>query len=256
MFDCSFDDDGLYTLLNACPPIQKKIIKPLEPLSAFKGEDKAGDWVLEVVTDRFLSGQANFYGFKLDICSEIKVSNPFLLTNLGLKMEQGQTRGIGQDKLESQDADNTASELTYTIVAVTQRGDLYLNGTKVDYGTRFTQKDINDGKLTYQHTGGPMETDGFLFVVEDGTGGWFGTDYFKIQIGSVSTRDEETKLSIHLFPNPAQSYIDISTSQSLEANARIRVLNLNGTELIRESISLIKALLLDFSSLSNGIYLF
>ncbi len=255
LFDCSFDDDGLYTLLNACPPIQKKIIKPLEPLSAFKGEDKAGDWVLEVVTDRFLSGQANFYGFKLDICSEIKVSNPFLLTNLGLKMEQGQTRGIGQDKLESQDADNTASELTYTIVAVTQRGDLYLNGTKVDYGTRFTQKDINDGKLTYQHTGGPMETDGFLFVVEDGTGGWFGTDYFKIQIGSVSTRDEETKLSIHLFPNPAQSYIDISTSQSLEANARIRVLNLNGTELIRESIAFSKARRLDVSSLSNGIYL-
>lgn len=254
LFDCSFDDDGLYNMLNGCPPIQKKIIKPLESFTAFNGEDKAGDWVLEVVTDRFLSGQANFYGFKLDICSEIKVSNPFLLTNLVLQMEQGQTRTIGQDKLESQDADNTAAELVYTLVAITQRGDLYLNGVKLDYGSKFTQKDINDGKLTYQHTGGPMETDGFLFVVEDGTGGWFGSDYFRIQIGAVATQEDNTKLNVLLYPNPAQGYLDIGFTESLSRDAHLRILDMTGRMVHRETLNFRKAGRIDVSHLSNGLY--
>lgn len=255
LFDCSFDDEGLLTIMNGCPPAQKKIIKPLESLSKFNGEDKAGDWTLEVVTDRFLSGQANFYGFKLDICSEIKVNNPFLITNLGLQMNQGELRNIGQDKLESADIDNTAAELVYTIVVIPQRGDLMLNGLKLDYGAKFAQKDINDGRLSYKHTGSPMETDGFLFLVEDGLGGWYGTDFFKIQIGPVGTQ-EERALDFNMFPNPAKNTVQLSFSESLGKDAQLSVYDLSGKMRVRQSIASRRAERIDISGLEDGIYVF
>lgn len=55
-------------------------------------------------------------------------------------LNAGETKGIGLDLLQSQDIDNTADQLVYTIVAKTQRGDLLLNGQPLDYGSRFTQK--------------------------------------------------------------------------------------------------------------------
>ncbi|MBK8954555.1 MAG: T9SS type A sorting domain-containing protein [Saprospiraceae bacterium] len=255
LFDCSFDDEGLLNIMNGCPPAQKKIIKPLESLSKFNGEDQAGDWTLEVVTDRFLSGQANFYGFKLDICSEIKVNNPFLITNLGLQMNQGELRNIGQDKLESADVDNTAAELIYTIVVIPQRGDLMLNGVKLDYGSKFSQKDINDGRLSYKHTGGPMETDGFLFLVEDGVGGWFGTDFFKIQIGPVDTRQED-EFEFNVFPNPAKNKVQLTFSETLEKDAQLSVFDLNGRVCMKQGLPSRRAELIDIANLENGIYVF
>ncbi|MBK9106851.1 MAG: T9SS type A sorting domain-containing protein [Saprospiraceae bacterium] len=255
LFDCSFDDEGLLNTMNGCPPSQKKIIKPLEALNKFNGEDKIGDWTLEVVTDRFLSGQANFYGFKLDICSEIKVNNPFLISNLGLQMNQGELRNIGQDKLESADTGNTATELIYTIVVIPQKGDLMLNGVKLDYGSKFTQKDINDGRLSYKHTGAPMETDGFLFIVEDGTGGWFGTDFFKIQIGPLGTQDEQI-FEFNVFPNPAKNSVQLSFSESLDKDAQLSVFDLSGKMWIKQPLESRRAELIDISALHDGIYIF
>ncbi len=254
-FDCTFDDEGIYNLQNGCPPTLGKIIKPFEALSKFNGEDKLGDWTMELATDRFLSGQANFYGFTMDICSELLVKNPFVLTNLGLQMNTGETRNIGMDRLESQDADNTSSELIYTIVVIPQHGDLLINGKLVDYGTRFTQKDINDGKLNYRHTGAGNETDGFLFVVEDGVGGWYGSEYFKIQIGTVANKDIETPMDIQLYPNPSRGWLQLAVSQITDQNAILRILDMQGKKMLQQDFGLKKAELLDIQELPNGLYL-
>ncbi len=257
-FDCSFDDDGTFTLINpsnACPPTQGKLIKPLESLSKFNGEDKKGDWKLEVATDHLLSGFADFKSFSLDICSELIVNDPFLVHNLGLYMNVGETKGIGQDLLLSQDNDNTASELKYTIVVIPQRGDLLINGVAATYGSKFTQKDIDDGRLSYHHKGNDQETDGFLFTVEDGTGGWFGTDYFKIQIGTVATKDEKEELDIKIYPNPTEGLLQISCDKTLAKDASLRVLNLQGQVVLKKDIGLLKAEILNLNQLHKGIYL-
>jgi hypothetical protein len=255
LFDCAFDDEGLYTVVNGCPPSHKKIIKPLESLSRFNGENKEGDWTLEITTDRFLSGQAYFHGFKLDICSDIQVNNPFLIKNQGLTMDQGQTRSIGRDLLEVQDADNTAAELRYTLVAIPQRGDLLVDGIRADYGTRFTQKDIDDGKLSYRHTGSAMEIDGFHFVVEDGTGGWLGAEFFRIQIGPVGTRDEERDPGMMLFPNPARDQLQFSFSELPGADAVLRLTDLQGRVWMAVPVGLQRAGLVSLQSLPDGLYL-
>lgn len=253
-FDCSFDDDGIFTLQNGCPPIQGKVIRPLEPLASFNGENKQGDWTIEVVTDKFLSGFATFYGFSLDICSNIIVSNPFLVKNIGLFLNPGETRGIPVDLLEAQDVDNGPSELKFTIVAIPNKGDLLINGAVATYGSSFTQKDINDGKLSYHHTGSQMETDGFLFIVEDGTGGWFGADYFPINIGVVSSDDPKSDLELDVYPNPNQGAIQLVSSKLLDRNAVVRIFDLQGREKMKVQFGNRTAGVLDISELSNGIY--
>jgi hypothetical protein len=257
-FDCSFDDDGTFTLINpsnACPPTQGKLIKPLESLSKFNGEDKKGDWKIEVATDHLLSGFADFKFFSLDICSELIISSPFLVHNLGLYMNVKETKGIGKDLLFSQDNDNTPSELTYTIMAIPNRGDLLINGVVATYGSKFTQKDIDDGRLSYKHKGNDQEVDGFLFTVEDGTGGWFGSEYFRIQIGAVGTTDEKNPLAVKVYPNPAKGFLQISSEKSLDKDAMLRFFNLQGNLVLKKEIGLLKADVLDVRNLSDGIYL-
>ena len=257
-FNCSFDDDGTYTLVNpsnACPPTNAKLIRPLESLSKFNGEDKKGDWRLEVACDDQAQGTSDFNSYALDICSELIVNDPFLVINLGLLMNKGETKGIGQDLLLSQDNDNGPSELNYTIVAPTQHGDLLINGVVATYGTQFTQRDIDDGKLSYQHKGQDKETDGFLFTVEDGHGGWFGSDFFKIQIGEITSVEQVDELGLTIYPNPTNGLLQISSDKTLDKNASLRILNLQGQLMLKKDIGLQKADVVNIQHLQTGVYI-
>lgn len=260
-FNCSFDDDGNYSFsnappgYNACPPINLKLIKPLESLSKFNGEDKKGDWRLEIACDANLSQVATFNTYTLDICSELIVNDPFLVNNLGLFMNKGETKNIGSNLLLSQDNDNGPAELKYTIVAITQKGDLLLNGNVANYGSQFTQKDIDDGRVSYHHKGQDQETDGFLFTVEDGNGGWFGSDYFKIQIGAVGTKDQSDDLGLRIYPNPTNGLLQISADRILDKHADLRIVNLQGQVLFKKDIGLQKADVINVSNLPDGVFL-
>jgi hypothetical protein len=257
-FNCSFDDDGSYKLVNpsnGCPPTNGKIIRPEESLSKFNGEDKKGDWILEITADQFLTGRGDFSSYTIDICSELIVNNPVLINNQILQLLPNQTKGIGQDLLLSQDIDNTPAELVYTIVVIPQRGDLLINGVVAVYGSKFTQKDIDDGKLSYHHKGQDNEMDGFLFLVEDGTGGWFGTDFFKIQIGTVATKDLEDVLTLNIYPNPANNMLQISSDKMFDRNATLDILNIQGQLVFTKNIGAVKADILNVSQLTDGIYL-
>ncbi|HEX5624746.1 MAG TPA: cadherin-like domain-containing protein, partial [Saprospiraceae bacterium] len=253
-FDCSFDDDGSLTVANGCPPIQGKRIQPLESLSKFVNEDKRGDWHLDIALDNFLSGFANFDAFSLDVCSELVVTPPFLVINLGLQMNPAETKSIGSDLLLSQDTDNGPEELSYTLVVIPQRGDLLINGVVATYGSRFTQKDINDGKISYRHTGSQMETDGFLFTVEDGKGGWFGTEFFKIQIGTVATGDEREDPELSIYPNPTEGLLQVASDKQWDRGAILRIRDLQGRELLRKTVGGLRADQLSIRHLPDGIY--
>lgn len=255
-FNCAFDDDGTYTLVNpsnACPPINAKLIRPVESLSKFNGEDKKGDWILEAACDD--QGTSDFSSYTLDICSELIVNDPFLVINLVLQMNKGETKGIGKDLLLSQDNDNGPSELIYTVMAPTGHGDLLINGVVAVVGSKFSQKDIDDGKLSYHHTGQDQEIDGFLFTVEDGHGGWFGSDFFKIVIGTVGTSDQEDNLDLNIYPNPTTGMLQISADKALDKNASLRILNLQGQLMLRKDIGFQKADVVNIQHLQAGIYI-
>lgn len=100
-----------------------------------------------------------------------------------------------------------------------------------------------------------MELDGFLFTVKDGTGGWFGSEFFRIQIGTVSTDDKEKELEINVYPNPSKGLLQIAAAKILDKNASLRILNLQGKVLLRKNIGLLKAEQVNIEEFSDGIYI-
>ena len=103
---------------------------------------------------------------------------PTLLTNTGVKVSRGGTIAIRHNMLTTDDADNSASELTYIVLPTPEpetTPEPPVNGPEhgavAPYDT-FTQEQIDDGAVYYTHTdiGGPEEQqDHFEFTVTDGT---------------------------------------------------------------------------------------
>ncbi|MEM7312287.1 MAG: cadherin-like domain-containing protein, partial [Planctomycetota bacterium] len=87
--------------------------------------------------------------------------------NTTLNLDEGDSAVISDSLLSSSDVDNTASELTYTIVNSASHGLVLKNGVAT---TTFTQSDIDSGVITYEHDGSESLNDSFDFNVDDGSG--------------------------------------------------------------------------------------
>jgi len=55
--------------------------------------------------------------------------------------------------LETTDVDNTTEQIVYTVTAIPLEGDLKLNETILDVSNTFTQDDIDNGLIKYDHFG-------------------------------------------------------------------------------------------------------
>jgi subtilisin-like proprotein convertase family protein len=90
-----------------------------------------------------------------------------LTTNAGMTVDEGSTATITTALLETTDIDNTPAELVYTITSGPTYGTILVGGTAA---TQFTQQQVNDGLVSYQHGAGESLADGFDFSVDDGQG--------------------------------------------------------------------------------------
>ena len=88
--------------------------------------------------------------------------------NLGLTLAEGATAVIGGGLLKTNDVDNTAAQLVYTVTNLPTHGTLNLSGAALPTNGNFTQADLNAGRLTYVHDSGEDSTDNFNFTVTDG----------------------------------------------------------------------------------------
>ena len=109
--------------------------------------------------------------------------SPVLVINTGLTVDEGGTETITNAMLLVTDTDNTPAELVYTVVDSPDNGALKLGVTLSD---TFTQKDIDDGILAYEHNGSETTSDSFVFSVSDGAGGTIGNTTFNISVKSVN----------------------------------------------------------------------
>lgn len=91
---------------------------------------------------------------------------PVLATNTGLSVRELETRTITTTQLETTDVDDGPAELTYTVTTAPTAGTLLFDGGTLP--AMFTQQDINDGRLSYQHTSEEITADSFTFTVADG----------------------------------------------------------------------------------------
>ncbi|MBD2019646.1 pre-peptidase C-terminal domain-containing protein, partial [Leptolyngbya sp. FACHB-36] len=120
---------------------------------------------------------------------DLKVNNrPVLATNAPLTLNEGATKTIDRGTLLITDENNTANQLTYALSASpnSARGDLLFDGNRITTGNRFTQADIDSGKLSYRQNGSETTTDNFVFTVSDGQGGSISATTFSINVTPVN----------------------------------------------------------------------
>ncbi|MDD9892490.1 MAG: Ig-like domain-containing protein [Gammaproteobacteria bacterium] len=84
--------------------------------------------------------------------------------NQGTQVDEGATRPITSAELEFS-SDRPAQNIVYTITDLPDHGQVLLDGSATN---SFTQADINNGLVTYEHDGGEgTGDDGFSFDVKD-----------------------------------------------------------------------------------------
>ncbi len=94
-----------------------------------------------------------------------------LTTNTGATVAEGSSgTTISNAMLATTDVDNPAGQLVYTLTGVPAKGTLYLSGTPLAVAQTFTQDDIDNDRIRYDHDGSETLSDSFSFAVDDGAG--------------------------------------------------------------------------------------
>ena len=119
---------------------------------------------------------------------------PVLVTNEGGRVSEGGSIALSAKNLAVIDADAGADELQYRLTALPANGLILLKGSPLSLKDTFTQADIDNGIVEYQHNGSATDSDSFVFIVEDGAGGALSESTFKI--GIAPTNDAPTDLSL------------------------------------------------------------
>ncbi len=242
-----------------CPPSAFSPYQPKEALSAFDGKDIGGDWVLrvEITESGFIPGKLN--SWNIESCAGFSVNNPTILTNEVLPIKTGVEGTISKEYLEVTDSDNTSTELIYHLVSLPEHGILSAYGTELELGGTFPQDFIYDFGLRYLHNGNDAEEDSFLFTVTDGAGGLVGVTKFVFDINannSVGTYDPIANNQFRLFPNPANSLVDIQLTQPLTQRSTLTLYDISGRQI--ENVVLEKGnqgLQLNIADFSEGLYI-
>lgn len=227
-FNFGFDDSGPSQL--NCPPSNNgTALRPVDALSIFNGQSAGGDWILRI-KDNAVSSGGMVTAFDLELCSSASLNAPFIVNNLTLSLNSGVNALIGNNLLKADDANNTASQLTYTLVTVPAQGYLTINGSgPAVVGAQFTQSDIDNGKLRYYDYGFGTGEDHFRFVISDGEGG-FVQGVFVVQ-PIVGTKEAVAPLAFSLTPNPASSQVRLTLPASQPEASKVGLYDAAGRQL-------------------------
>ena len=252
-FNIAFDDvaNAAFT----CPPPQNGAVsKPTENLSAFNGQNAAGQWILQVKDNQTSSG-GQLTGFELELCSGVSLTGPFIVNNNTLQLPSGTNAAITTSLLRTDDANNTAAQLTYTLITVPEFGILENSGSAaLKAGDQFKQADIDNGAIRYFDFGFNTSTDEFRFAVTDGEGG-LASGTFTIQTTVSGTKDLTSSIVFDLAPNPADESVRISFGEALSADTHITLFNTAGQLLRSQTLSSGNvSLVMPVSDLPQGIY--
>lgn len=240
-----------------CPPANTGLAyRPQEPLAPFIGQNAAGTWILRA-SDSDIGGGGAFEAFQLEFCSDVIVDPPYLVNNNPLLVAPGNNKTITPDLLLVEDANNTHSQLQYTLLTVPENGLL----TQIGVGTlmpgaQLTQADIDNNELRYFDYGTSTGPDGFYFMVTDGEGGFFGTPKFVIQPFPVGAGEPVVApFAFNLYPNPANDVVWIAAGQPVSSELPVAVFNTSG-QLVQETRLPAGAerLLLHTAGLPRGLY--
>jgi hypothetical protein len=257
-FNFNLDDDAANPV-SSCQITTGGTVRPETPLSTFSDDERQGQWEL-IITDNAndaLSGILT--SWSIEICLDLDLQNPFLITNDTLSVKTTNGRDITPAFLEAGDDDNESNEIVFTVVTLPEHGILRLRDEFLVLGSTFTQDDINAGRLTYKHTGFSEESDQFLFSIKDVDGGFFGIDAFNININDdediVSVDQVEDDSFIRIYPNPANNFFIIELNSPAQDDFNIEIFDFTGRLILERRNVQLDKININTSAIETGLYL-
>lgn len=254
-FFMDLDDDSPLGL--TCPPVGGIAYKPQGALSAFDGENTSGNWVLTVSVLNSAGNGGLVNGWGLEFCANFTPNPPVVVTNDTLFTKPGGTRLIENNILLTEDPDNIADELEYTVVVEPAHGALFWFGNELSVGETFKQSSINAGNIWYVHDNDGSQTDYFQFLVQDGTGGFTGVQKFNIGLdpdAPIATEETSRPEPLRIFPNPNEGNFTIEIPQTAQGPFQLDIFQTDG-RLLESRIIPEGTLTYNLeTSLSSGLY--
>jgi hypothetical protein len=249
-FQMSFDDEATRPV--SCPPVSSEVFVPAGTLSDYQGQPSGLNWEL-VVRDDVLTGGGTLDRWTLEVCAEGPEAPT--LTNLPLELGNATSRLITNANLAATATGSSATDIVFTLQHLPLHGTLLLNSQPLGVGATFTQAQIDQAQLSYQHDSTLTLTDAFDFTVEGLNGSWLGGQTFLINIWAVGIEDTQGP-AWEVFPNPARTSLQVSIPARPAGPCELTLLDLQGRRLRTQS--LVGAgptkVSLSVSDLSAGLY--
>ena len=187
--NCTYDDAGVATTCSATSPAISGTIRSFEALANFDGLAANGTWNLSV-NDPYNGDGGTLNGFSLKICGKSTITPvPNLISN-NINVVATSTAIITNTDLNATSTSQTDLQQTYTLLETPSLGNLKKNGSNMIVGSTFTQKDINDGLISYTNTETTNTSTSFKVDVKNSNNGWVPSRTVIINIipcGSVTT---------------------------------------------------------------------
>ncbi len=162
---------------------------------------------------------------------------PIVNTNF-IVVDENTTITLTTQELNTTDSEQFATELTYTITSIPSNGTIYKDATILGLNDTFTQDDVDNAKVSYNHNGSETFSDSFNFSVSDGVNSSTGKMDFTIQpvndapflspvILSLSVNETVTIINLNLPATDAEERPGelIYTLTSLANNGDIKLNN-------------------------------
>ncbi|MCS4037717.1 hypothetical protein GGQ01_002804 [Salinibacter ruber] len=109
---------------------------------------------------------------------------PQIATNEGLTLTEGESAPITSAELEATDGDNAAGELTFEVTSGPSQGEIQVDGSQ---SSTFTQADVNNELVSYDHTASSSDDDSFELEVSDPNGNSVSATFdVTVEVGQVA----------------------------------------------------------------------
>lgn len=254
--DASFDDEAPNFF--SCITGSDLQFKSQDSLSRFKKTSPQGQWTLKVEdTETGNGGRIN--NFVLEVCGDIPVENPDLKILKSLEVVHLQNKTVSGDIIKSTDKNAGPKDLIYTLVSKPVLGNITLAEKNLEVGNKFSQEDIDAGRLKYVNTLpatlgiGQVLKDSLGVVVQNNANGFDGIKYLPVSIMGMTTNTIEIeKESLVITPNPTSYTIQIDLPEGFGNKSRIRIFQLSGVVVLEKEYY--ENELIDMSTLQNGTY--
>jgi len=230
-FRLSFDDEAVRSV--ACPPFADDALQPAGNLASYSNAAQGPNWEL-VGRDNVFDTGGTIESWTLEMCAAVRPA-PTVLVNLPFGVANGAQRTITNAYLSSQAIGTTAPELVYTLSRLTENGDLLLDGQPLVLGDTFTQDQIDQGQLSYQHDSSLSLTDNFGFEVEGSSNAWLGAQTFNIDVWAVGI-ETPGQPAWQVMPNPARDRVMIRLEAASAAPLALWIYNAQGQLLVEQQL--------------------